>query len=832
MRFLSLAWRNIQRNRRRTGFTLAAICIGVTALVMGWGMFDGSNAQMIENMTGNYTGYVQIHSEGYTDDPTIERTFDAKKVEGLDPATIPGVTALSPRIEAPSLLSAGENSRGILMVGVNPDLETSVTVLHKKIEEGRYLDNSQPGGIVVGRSLAKALGVGIGGQIDVLTQGMQGSVGAVRYRVHGIYNTGNDMVDGLQAFISLKDAHQLLSSEGRLTTVAIKLADREMTDATVARLRTLMGSQFEVKGWRELLPAVAQSIDFHEAMGHVVMTMLFGIVAIGVANTMLMSVLERRREFGVMLALGTSPWQMFRSILYEGLLIGGTGFLVGSVIGYALVSYFGYVGIDYGNQAKAVQSMQGMTSTNYPQIGLPRLMNIAFTVFAVSVVAALYPAWKTARLVPLKALQGGPGTLFGGASAPSGRAAMARFLLPTLGLRNLGRHPMRTVLTVLAITFGLGAFIFIASFATGYYTQMVDNVTGMSSGHAQVQHKDFKTDLNPALTLHGSAEILGKLRGVPGVAAASSRIQALAMVTSPVRSEAIMLIGVDPAQEETVTILHRAVKAGRYLRSGDDREVVIGKKLAELLHADVGEKVVVMVQDTKGQLASEAFVVAGIFNTGSDSFDKAIAHVTLPSAQRMLSLGGQITGISLRVEDRGKLASVLKDVQSLVGHPDLRVLPWQELMPEVDQMSFIIKRTLLFLLAIVFTMVGVVVVNTVLMSILERVREFGTMLALGSRPGLIVRMVLFEAGLLGLLGAAGGAVLGSLLGWLHSAQGISLKTHGMTAIPGTTDVVFPQLTLPMVVYPAVAMPLTVLLVCLPAALRASRLKPVDAMRHV
>lgn len=828
MRLLDQAWRNVWRNRRRAGATLAAIGLGVAALTLAWAAFDGSNAQMVDNMTGHYTGHVQIHQAGYTDDPTIERTFSAGQAAAWLLHEPPGVAAVAPRMEVPALASAGENSRGVMVVGVEPVAERSVTVLHRKLAEGDYLDDAHPGGILLGRSLAKALGVGVGGRVDLLAQGMQGSVGAGRYRVQGIYDTGNEMVDGLQVFISLADAHSLLSSQGRLTTLAIRLNDRRFTDTAVAALRTAAGGQFEVKGWQDLLPAVAQSVAFHEAVGRIVTAVLFGVVALGVANTMVMSVLERRREFGVALALGATPWQVFRGILYEGLLIGALGLAAGAAAGLALVAHLGRTGIHFAAQAQAVKSMQGVTGTLHPQADAGRLGMIAAAVFGVCVLAALWPAWKAARLEPLRALRGAAGAL-----APTRReqGRTARFLLPALGLRNLGRRPARTGLTVLAVAFGLGAFVFIASFATGYHGQIVENATGMMSGDAQVQRAGFKEDLNPALTLPGGQALLARLRGAPGVAAASPRVQALGMVSSPQRSEPLMLVGVDPGQEGGVTFLHRAVKTGRYLAGAPGHEIVIGKKLSELLHAGVGEKVVVMVQDTRGQLASEAFVVAGVFDTGSHSFDKAIAHIALADAQRLLGLGDRLTSISLRVDDRAALPGVLRGLAPLADAPGVKVLAWQELLPEVDQLSAIVRRALTFLLAIVFAMVGVAVANTVLMSVMERTREFGTMLALGSPPGLIVRLVLFEAGLLGAAGALAGTLLGLLLAGIHSVNGVSLKTHGLTAIPGTTDVVFPQLTLPMVAGPALLMPLVALLAGALPALRASRLRPVEALRH-
>ncbi|MGZ5781258.1 MAG: ABC transporter permease, partial [Burkholderiaceae bacterium] len=498
MRLLNLAWRNTLRNPRRTALTLVAFSVGVAALVFAWSVFDGSNAQMINNMTGNYTGYIQIHSRGYTDDPSVDRAFNVQDFSALKFNEIPGIAAVSPRIETLALISSAENSRGLILIGVDPVQEPSVTALHKKISAGRYFAEGEKGGILLGKSLAKVLGVGIGGEVAVLTQGMQGSIGAQRYKVRGLYDTQNDMVDSMQAFISMADAEELLSSQGQMTTIAIKLDDRDKTDAVVQKIGAQLGDKFEVEGWKQLLPEVAQSVDFHESVGKVITLILFGIVAIGVANTVLMSVMERLREFGVMMAVGTSSKQVFRIIIYEGLILGLLGFAIGLAIGYALVSYFGSVGLALTRQDQSVQLMQGVARAIYPHLSVDRMLYISTAVLTVIVTASLYPAWKIARMVPLHAMQGvtlGSKSPLPAASAHA--ASISRFLLSTLAMRNLTRHPLRTLLTMIAITFGLGAFVFVGSIANGFYTQIVANATGMVTGDAQIQHKDFKNDMKP-----------------------------------------------------------------------------------------------------------------------------------------------------------------------------------------------------------------------------------------------------------------------------------------------------------------------------------------------
>jgi ABC-type lipoprotein release transport system permease subunit len=169
---------------------------------------------------------------------------------------------------------------------------------------------------------------------------------------------------------------------------------------------------------------------------------------------------------------------------------------------------------------------------------------------------------------------------------------------------------------------------------------------------------------------------------------------------------------------------------------------------------------------------------------------------------------------------------------ALVKQPEARVYPWYELLPEVVQMNAMFKGSLLLVMTVVFVIIAVVVMNTVLMTVLERTREFGTMLSLGSSPGLIVRLVLLESVAVSVVGSAIGLGFGSLAAWAHSLTGMSMKAHGLAAIPGTTDVVFPHLTFAATVQPALAMPLMVLLVSLYPAWRASRLQPVAAMRAV
>jgi len=828
MLLVKLAWRNLLRNFRRTALTVALIAIGVAAMAIAWAVFDGGNNQSINMMTGTFTGHVQIHLKGYTDDPSLDRTFAASDVDIARLSGVPGVRAIAPRLQAPVMISTDDNSRGVLLVGVDPRQEQAVTSLHKKLTAGQWISNDQAGGVVIGHTLAKALKIGIGDDVAVLTQGMQGSIGALRLKVAGIYATGNDMVDGLQAFISLNDAKTLFSAGEQLTTLALKLDHYDRSQAAVEGLIGLLPPAFEVKGWAQLLPDMAQKVNFHEWVATIVMVMLFGIVAVGVANTILMSVLERMREFGAVMALGAPPAQVFWLIMMEAAVLGLLGFIIGMVIGGGAVACFGTVGIDFSSQSDALQQMPGLSNKLYPHLASRRIALLAIGVALVAVGAALSPAWKAARMVPLSAMRGPAGAVRSGAN---GRAR-TRMLLPMLALRNIARHPTRSLLTGFGVMFATAAFVFLGCFLTGYYQQMVENATGFITGDGQVLHREYRARLESALALEGGAALLEQIARAPGIRSASARVQTPGLVSSAKGAEPVQILGVQPDREKTVTFLYKSVRQGRYLDASRDHEVVIGRKLADRLRVGVGEKVVVTAQDVRGSLAAEAFIVVGLFDTGSHGFDESMAQVSLPALQRMLGLGERYTSIAFRSEHPEHAATARNVVRQLVTQPDAEVYAWQELVPEVVQMNTMFKGSLLLVMLVVFVTLAVVIMNTVLMSVLERTREFGTMLALGSTPGLIVRLVLLEAVAIGGSSSFTGVSLGALVAWIHSTKGISMKSHAMTAIPGTTDVVYPQLSWAVTVQPGMLMPLMIVLVSLYPAWRASRLDPVQALKSV
>ncbi|MBI3284627.1 MAG: ABC transporter permease [Burkholderiales bacterium] len=838
MIFLKLAWRNVLRNPRRSLLSILAIAIGLTALSFLWSFIEGVNDQMIENSTRYLAGHLQVHRSGYHDNQTLDRLMDDAGSVHAALAGKPGVHAVAERLEGMAILSVGEKSRGVMLIGVDPQQEIKVTTMHRSLIGGAYFSAPDASEVLLGKKTAESLRVGTGAEVVLLTQAADGSVGAGKYLVRGIFDTGMSMIDGMYVLMPLRAAQQLFVTGNGVTAVVARLEDRRAAAGLAQRLSQSLGRGFEVLAWQRLLPSVVQSTEFHNVVAYILLLVLFVVVAVGITNTILMAVMERYREFGIMMALGTRAGQVTRLIFYEAGILGFAGLLLGATVGVALIAYFGKAGIHLAQYAKAVETMQGLTGTVYPRFRLDRMLLLAAIVFFTAVVAALYPAWKAATLVPVDAIRG--------AQRRSAdwlrRLQRLRWPIPRLPMgifikiatRCVLRNPRRAALTISATAFGLAAFVFLLSFVQGYLNQLVENSTGYVTGELQVQHERFRDDMALEYSLPAPAGMLELIRSHSAVAAAAPRVQAQVLISSPQQSQIVVLVGIDPAIEKEVTFIDRTVKQGRWLAGGAEKEVVIGRKLAGTLGIRLGEKLVVMAQAADGTFASGAFRLGGIYETESPSFDGAFAFVTLSNAQGLLGLGERISTVAVRLHERKLAAASAASLTSHLAMPAIAALPWQTLLPEIAQMFGYVRMNLRLIIGIVFSVIAVGVMNTLLMSVMERIREFGIMMALGTTPGEIVRIVVYEAIALTLIGLLTGFLTGAWVVGYFSVAGIDLSRYvaGLTTIPGLTGIIYPELAPRNVLLPAAALLLLSLVAALYPAWKAAQLDPAKALRHV
>lgn len=832
----TLAVRNVLRNRRRSGITVLSIAVGLAALTFLWGFIDGQNAQMVNNTTRYFAADAQVHLKGYHDDPSLDRATEAGERVLAAVRVDPAVAAATARLETTVLASRAERSRGIMAFGVEPAGEAAVSDLFKAIVEGRAFDGAADTGVLIGKDMAEALALRAGDDLVIVGQAYDGSVASARVPVRGVFRTKIDDLDGYVAVMPMAAMRDFLAAPSAVTAVAVRLRDRAALVGAAGSLSERVGPDHEVVGWPVLLPLVAVSTRFHEVMGFVVLAIFFVMVAAGVANPVLMAVLERTREFGIMLALGTSPSLLFRLVVAESALLGAAGLLLGNALGLGVTGAFGRIGIDLSAFGAGLRAMPGLADVIYPVVRVERSLLISGLVFAIALAMALYPALRAATLEPVAAIRGigERGGSRAHARREPRRAARGRWpVFALIAARNLLRNRMRSAITAFAAAFAIVAYVFLYGFFDGFGEQIVANSTGYITGHLQIERPGLRRDLAPDLAFDDAGGVLQAARELPGVAAAAPRVQAQALASSATKSVGVVLYGIDPEFELGITILHRTFVEGTPLARGAERDIVIGRRLAEKIGARLGEKIVVMAPGLGGEIGTSALRVRGIFATESSSFDGAMVFVTLPAAQRMLGLGDRVSSINLRLTDRSQVDAAAQRLAPKLAGRGLVTATWPDLLPRVADMVGLIRAIRTVIVAVFFLVVALAVMNTVFMAVAERSREFGVMTALGTPPDAIVRMVVYETVALmvvaSIVGYAAGAAVVSVLG--NAGMDLSRFFGDYNAIPGLTGMVYPRLEWDSLIGPGIGLFLASVAVSLHPAARAARLDPAAAIRH-
>jgi ABC-type lipoprotein release transport system permease subunit len=291
--------------------------------------------------------------------------------------------------------------------GVDAVKEKQVTTLFRQVTQEDYVNPDIPGGIVIGNKIASELGVRVGDKVVLTIQQAGGDIASSAYSVSGIFDTGSEVFDGGYAFVNFESLHRLLGFEqGEASIIAVRLQSRFISQAFAERLAQSIGrSNLQVDPWERIMPIVVQMVDLTKVDFYLILIVVFIVVAMGVMNTMLMSVLERTREFGVMMALGTQANQVIRLVLYEAIVLGMIGMLVGAVLGGAITAYSAYQGIDLSGLSKSMDTIPGMTDVIYPVLIFEHIWLPSLLLFLCGVVVAVYPAIKASRLNPVEAIR-------------------------------------------------------------------------------------------------------------------------------------------------------------------------------------------------------------------------------------------------------------------------------------------------------------------------------------------------------------------------------------------------------------------------------------------
>ena len=404
-----------------------------------------------------------------------------------------------------------------------------------------------------------------------------------------------------------------------------------------------------------------------------------------------------------------------------------------------------------------------------------------------------------------------------------------------LAWRNVWRYPRRTILTMLTIIAGCVMILLLNSLATGGHDQMIDDAVASGTGHIQIHEKGFRDNQSLEYALLPDDKLIAELKKEKKVRGISKRIQNAGLISYIDKTAGVIIQGIEPEEEKNITIIsQRILRGGRYLTSGDSLHIIMGETLAENIKATVGSTISMISQGFDGSIAAEKLEIVGLFRTGNPEYDRSLILMPFTRAEQSFSMMGYINSIVIRLNESRFTDEIKKVLAEKIHGEGLEISGWDELMPELVQFIVMDDFSAYIFDFVLFMIVAFGIYNTIQMSVFERTREIGIMLSIGTSPGQVRSLIVYESFIITVIGLIPGMLIGSLLSIYFQHNPIDYSAYAKEiTVWGVTTTLFPaRLT-------ALNLSVTCTLICISSlifsffpALRASRLNPVKAIRHL
>jgi ABC-type lipoprotein release transport system permease subunit len=399
--------------------------------------------------------------------------------------------------------------------------------------------------------------------------------------------------------------------------------------------------------------------------------------------------------------------------------------------------------------------------------------------------------------------------------------------------RNIWRNPRRTAVILTAVVIGVWSMVFLGALMRGIVEGMIQHGINTLTGDVQIHERRYPLDPSVNHRMEDVKSIRSLLeKDLPAQSRFCLRVRVNAVAANARHNFGVTLVGIDPLDEARVSFIGSAVVQGRYLKPGDNDGIIIGRALADRFETRLGRKLILMAQDTRGEIASRAFLIRGIFRAGMESTEKTYVFVTRQAAQQMLSMGNTVSEIAIMLPAHDQAAAVARRLRRGLAGRDIAVRTWRQALPLLDSYLELYDNFILIWFVVVFVAMGFGIVNTTLMAVFERMREFGLLKALGMRPRRIIRGILTESLFILIVGMAVGNLLGLISCWALSFKGIDLSALAKgVEYAGMSRVIFPDVWPGDLLKANLVVLVLGLLVSFYPAIRAARFTPVEAMRQ-
>jgi len=404
MILLHIAWRNIWRNKVRSLVIITAIMLGIFAGVFSMAFTLGMVNQRIETIISTEVSHLQIHHTNFvtSNDPADNLKEGQKILENLD--TMQQIQGASGRMLINAMISSAETGTGIQLLGVDPARERQVTDMHAHVVEGTYFHNNRKNAIVLGNKLTEKLNVKVGSKVVVTFQDVEGNLTGGAFRIAGIYKTTNTTYEEMKAFVRREDLRRLTGyPKGTYQEIAVRLKEGVKEKPMADKIKELFPIP-KVQTWMELMPEMQMMNKSMDLSMYIIVGIILAALGFGIVNTMLMVVLERIKEIGMLMAVGMNRIKVFLMIMLETVFLSLTGGGTGIVLGLLLIRITGQTGINLSFYSQGLEAY-GFNSVIYPTIDLPTVLQITLLVIIVGIIASIYPARKALKLNPAEALR-------------------------------------------------------------------------------------------------------------------------------------------------------------------------------------------------------------------------------------------------------------------------------------------------------------------------------------------------------------------------------------------------------------------------------------------
>ncbi len=400
----TLAWRNLWRNYRRTIIMLAAIAIGVWAMIFMTALMRGMVDEMIKDSIQTLVGHVQIHHPSYRDDPNITNSIPEPSGALLNTLNNPPVKAWTSRIRVPAVISSERESKGVMLVGIDPQKEQQLSFIAGNIEQGEFLKTPEDKGIIIGKKLAKQLETRLGKRIVIMSQDPENTIVDRGFRIVGIYKAKLPSLEEQYVFIGLSSAQMLLKLPDQVSEIEAIGSDYrpKYVDKVFNTIQKATPENQEVLPWYQLDSYLGTMLDVMDGFVVVWVIVIFAALSFGLVNTLVMAIFERVREIGLMQALGMKPSSIMLQILLESLILLLLGLLIGNVLSFLSIQPL-KSGIDISIVAQGME-MMGSASILYPALKLSDVILANAIVIILGLLASCIPAWRASRYEPIEAL--------------------------------------------------------------------------------------------------------------------------------------------------------------------------------------------------------------------------------------------------------------------------------------------------------------------------------------------------------------------------------------------------------------------------------------------